>query len=266
MARYQESKPCSAVRDRESNSNPRVWLYRAKFIEQPPEDLPLIIGDYVHNLRSALDHLMAALSPSDRKRDVLFPIISNDIWTPNPDDGKEINRLTQLRRYDGIVNSIAPEANAIVTGLQPWFAPYEAKRHSLAILNALDNADKHYGLMNLSTRIVNPVTKLVVPGSENWLEERGEGGSIRDGGVLATFAIRPRDLKTYILNQQAVDHVIATLASGEADVNVEVTGCIRVGIALASGVGYIELPTALRELIDHVIRYVVEPLEPFIIP
>src|ERR1700719_482762 len=40
-----------------------------------PDDIPLIIGDAVHNLRSALDHLVTAIvQPSSVKRpDRLFP-------------------------------------------------------------------------------------------------------------------------------------------------------------------------------------------------
>src|SRR5437879_3905918 len=76
LLRYEADCPCVPVRDRQTNPNPRVWQYRAHFPKKPSPDLPFIIGDFVHNLRTALNYLAAALAPPERKSDwhLKFPI------------------------------------------------------------------------------------------------------------------------------------------------------------------------------------------------
>jgi hypothetical protein len=47
--------------------------------------LAIMIGDFFHNLRSAMDHIVAATVPPSRRRDAMFPIYYEDIWAKNAD-------------------------------------------------------------------------------------------------------------------------------------------------------------------------------------
>jgi len=112
------------------------------------------VGDVVHNLRSALDHLAFQLARGEsltpeQQRKVQFPIF---------DCEKDFRRKCYL-------GDIAPEHRKIIEKLQPyhglagrpdsWSGPYI---HQLALLRDLDNMDKH--------RILTPT--LAVPWSSEF--------------------------------------------------------------------------------------------------
>lgn len=94
----------------------------------------VIVGDYIHNLRSALDHLAWQLvlvsggKPSERTQ---FPIFMAE------PTGRAIGRWDQM--VAGMVEPVVAQ----IRDVQPYAAGDQAKQHTLAILNALSNIDKH---------------------------------------------------------------------------------------------------------------------------
>jgi hypothetical protein len=104
--------------------------------EFPPDAVwgPMI-GDVVHNLRSALDHLAwETARPGSRHssaHDIEFPIFFG-----HPDDNPKVRQ-----RLDRKLNHIRPEFHAVIERVQP----YEARNlhHPLWLLNRLWNVDKH---------------------------------------------------------------------------------------------------------------------------
>ena len=69
----------------------RGYIVRIAGSPRPPESLPLLIGDCVHNLRSALDHLMWQLVVANHKKPsnkTQFPVSvdSDDFWRRAGDD------------------------------------------------------------------------------------------------------------------------------------------------------------------------------------
>jgi hypothetical protein len=114
------------------------------------ERASLLFGDSIHNLRSALDHLVYALALAhkdgriEQPRRLAFPITDNeDNWR------REVYRLSE----------ISPEDRAIIE----WYQPYNAVSRAgqpvgsltlLGYLRDLDDWDKH--------RLLAPV---IVPGS-----------------------------------------------------------------------------------------------------
>ncbi len=108
------------------------YVFTVKVLRQPPARLGLILGDYIHNLRAALDHLVCQLArlsgPSDctttqfpiRKSSQLFDSVEPD-W---------------LRGVDA-------EHRAAIERKQPYYARERARDHALSIIEALDNFDKH---------------------------------------------------------------------------------------------------------------------------
>ena len=123
---------------------------------QPPmHELSAIIGDVVHNLRSALDHLIWQLTveaghtpppnpipkrgPGSEWRSIGFPIYVN----PYPPDhlGNLIPWATSKEPKS--LWGIGPRLRADLQALQPFNYGQDAPRKPLAVLEELWNIDKH---------------------------------------------------------------------------------------------------------------------------
>jgi hypothetical protein len=124
---YLESKPyaVSAKRDPES----RRLIYFVASVRPTPQRLSALLGDTIHNLRSALDHLVYQIvwvgtgkSPSSH---VYFPIADD-----------RTKYLEQRRRQ---LKGAQPAAVATLDALNP----YKGGNDELWQLHKLNNVDKH---------------------------------------------------------------------------------------------------------------------------
>jgi hypothetical protein len=113
---------------------------RVRFTIPPPTEFRLIIGDCLHNLRSALDNLVYELAvqytapnpiPEHKARELAFPIVHRAM---KPDKFK-----TKYRSRIGLLN---PRVQAIIEELQPYHRE-DSVSHPLWKLNRLSNIDKH---------------------------------------------------------------------------------------------------------------------------
>jgi hypothetical protein len=69
-------------------------------ITEPPDDqIAIVLGDLLFNVRSALDHIAVACAPPARKRQAGFPIYER------PDDEEQ-------RKFESMTRGVAPEAMA----------------------------------------------------------------------------------------------------------------------------------------------------------
>lgn len=99
-----------------------------------------VIGDCVHNLRSALDHLAHELvtlgggSPKAGRSGTQFPILDSLV---GPNGGP---RKVHIPTSSG---SVSPEVFAFIEGLQPYNRLNHPLDHPLWVLSELDNMDKH---------------------------------------------------------------------------------------------------------------------------
>lgn len=107
------------------------YVVRLEMREAPPIRLSILVGDLVHNLRSALDHLITQLvvlngeKPTNRNA---FPILME----PNP------GALSQQ------LNGVDPEIVSWIETIQPYNGGQEQKdRAPLPNLRRLSNEDKH---------------------------------------------------------------------------------------------------------------------------
>jgi len=114
--------------------------------ESPPLRFSVICGDTVHNLRSALDHLVWQLVLSEgRKRPGsrnFFPI-----YTDFDDFIREV-RSRKKKSRPGPLEGINPKGDAwtFIEDLQPYKRRelgMDPRAHQLAVLNRLSNTDKH---------------------------------------------------------------------------------------------------------------------------
>lgn len=138
----------------------KKWVVHVR--EEVPADFSAIIGDVIHNLRTALD-LMACelvrLNGGD-ERNVYFPFAESEI---------ALDEMVIRRRMD----RASPEALALIKSVKPYHGGNEALR----AVHDLDIIDKHQTLITAVTMTGTPH----IP----W-EQAMRVGPIRDG---ASFLI-----------------------------------------------------------------------------
>lgn len=100
----------------------------------------VLVGEIVHNLRSALDHIawqLALLGPNppDPKK-IKFPIFKvDDPWSQG--------------MIDANLTNVPDDAKQVIKTFQPYNAGNAAEAHALWILHSLWNTDKHQSVQDL---------------------------------------------------------------------------------------------------------------------
>jgi hypothetical protein len=112
------------------------YVFTIQVEREPPPRLGLLLGDFAHNLRSALDHLVCQLAllkgPTDCST-TQFPICG---------------RSQEFRNREGDwLKGVASGHRTTIENIQPYKSRSPSD-HALAILSWLDNIDKH--------RVVHP--------------------------------------------------------------------------------------------------------------
>lgn len=127
----EEGKPYE-VRS-EFRPNTSEYVFWIEVLRQPPVDFGLILGDFVHNLRAALDHLICQLArlanPKSTCARTQFPIAQSHARFQQlaPDHLKHVSDIHR----------------AAVESMQPYHSGTQAADHFLSVLARLDNVDKH---------------------------------------------------------------------------------------------------------------------------
>jgi hypothetical protein len=122
------------------DDGPKKYFY-CQVLRKPPSHLSLIIGDCLHNLRSALDNLAFELVLEHKQgplskgivRDSAFPILSVDI----EQDAETMKRFKRMTR------GMSPGARKAIEALQPYTRKKNFASHPLWQLNELSIRDKH---------------------------------------------------------------------------------------------------------------------------
>jgi hypothetical protein len=142
-------------------------IHRFEFTEEPPKDIPLIVGDILYNLRSGFDHLIGALVPRSQRSRVLFPIVTEPVWgIPwTHSENEELRRNRE--KWESLVKKIKhAEAVPILQGLQPLTSKrVPPMMHPLDILNKLSNKDRHQQLSVILAGLDQASVSLVMKGS-----------------------------------------------------------------------------------------------------
>ena len=214
------------------------WIERFQIREAPPLRWGVILGDCVHNLRSALDHLVCQLTlldggTMDDCAQTQFPIACKS-----------------ETQFEGMANHRIPclskKHRALVKKAQPYHAGDGAPSHPLAILRALSNADKH--------RILNPTFSVLKSDSSAILDRlpqmyQGDGPSpVESWWMLKRGSRLEHDAGWF--------RIVFDRAILAERVNVEMQGFLRVGIAF----GEMGLDA---DSYRHVAEYVLKIIEAF---
>ena len=133
------------------DTNTWEWIERFQIREEPPLRFGVMLGDCVHNLRSALDHLICQVTMLDGGT------LDDCAKTQFPIASKSEAQFDAMARSQ--IAGLSKWHRAMVKRAQPYHAGDEAWKHPLAILADFSNTDKH--------RLLNPTYSVVkgdVPG------------------------------------------------------------------------------------------------------
>ncbi len=181
---YLDGRPYEVVREPREGGNP---LLVCKVNQLPPLRLSVLLGDFLHNLRSSLDHLAWQL--------VLANGGTTDTGTSFPvfEKRRDFKKFKKNRETTtGVVGEVADEAADLIEGLQPYNnAAGPPREHPLWILSKLNNIDKHrqFNIAVLNTSEVVQADLLTADGTGiymtlQFLNEVGKNKPIEDGASV----------------------------------------------------------------------------------
>src|SRR5258708_22278191 len=107
-------------------------------VKQIPSEIPLIAGEVIQNLRSALDHVAYRLAGTKANQDTAFPIAKSKV---------------EYERKDGLrsrrTKGMSAAAIAAIDAVQPYGGGNDVLWH----LNALNNIDKHRLILTVGSAV-----------------------------------------------------------------------------------------------------------------
>lgn len=150
----------------------KAFIYRGNPRQLHPS-ISLIVGDAIHNWRSALDHLAWSLVEANGNtptRGTAFPII---------DDPARYKRSFKRQ-----TKGMSGEATTMLTKEQPCCGPRSLRKGYLALLAELDNVDKHRHLYVTITATDGGLFSEPLP-LDIFTQGFIHSGPIHDGTLLA---------------------------------------------------------------------------------
>ena len=208
------------------------WSYTAHSDLVIDPMLAVIIGEFLYDLRSALDHIAAANVPAERIGVSQFPIFTEDIWQPVPDATDAGRVKGQRGQWNRWTTGMPPAIVNLIKDMQPYqnASKYSSNpdNHALAILNEYQNADKHRELNITSLLIDDPRATVTWPtGHRDEIDYRNATPEmlLREGG---------------------------TCFDSDVPVKVDLNGTVRIAMARSSDTDHRELPRSLVEIFDTV--------------
>ena len=199
-----DRRPYPVIETHRTECKKPRWVYCLDLDAiEPDETFGLIYGDFLFNVRSALDHLMVALVPKKHKSRAQFPIFTNDPLATNDTNGCYLN-ADAASKWCLWTRGLPRDCVAALQALQPYDPAggltKPSELHAVAVLGALQNADKHRNL-------VEPLVALREP-------------QITTDGIA-------EDLPSHRLKNRAV------LESSHRQMQVEIEGSAFVGVESA---------------------------------
>ena len=201
--------------------------------EEPPSHLGLIIGDWAHNLRSALDYLMYELVRLDHGqplRGTQFPICRQfaDYQAFRRKEDKSGKRTCFMRVLEF-------SHRRAINRAQPYRRRDGADTHPLAILRAISNRDKH--------RLLHTAVFATQPGEGTAVTPKQD--------VERIVSVTP----CYGLVDKSAEILEVVYISHGPDPGVNVKDDIKLDIAFDNGLPVVE---TLREVTEYVFAVVSE--------
>jgi len=217
-----------------------------------------MLGDFFHNLRSALDHVVVASIPKAKQSESTgYPFTSTDLWRAHPNPQVMANLTKARDDFERRISGIDPRARAFIISSQPYHLGKAAERSTLGLISRIDNADKHRQLAAVGGGIRRVSAGFTM---------RGLAASVRrDMGFGVSSFAKDDTLVGWQLPKSALA-VEPPLKPSEVDMKFRGAAVIFIKIA-TGGKGrdtyfplYLTINTARQE-----IRRVLKALEPYTI-
>lgn len=145
IERWREDHPHEFIHDQESDPGWTVLTVRIR--QPPPVELGVILGEYVHDIRSALDHLVWQLVIVNGA----IPGRYNEFPIARTESNFVKKAITGTRERPGMLTGVAENAIEVIRRHQPYKGGNDAPSHPLAILQDLWNTDKHQTIAQVVT-------------------------------------------------------------------------------------------------------------------
>lgn len=189
------------------------WIERFQVREPPPLRFGVVLGDCLHNLRSALDHLICQLTLLDGGT------MADCTKTQYPIASESEEQFEGMANYR--IPKLSKRHRAMVKQTQPYRAGDGAFAHPLSILAELSNTDKH--------RVLNPTFSVM----------KSDAASVLGGIVDHYQGDGPDPAKSWRMldSGSRLEHGTAWLRVGfDREIlterpSVEVGGLLRTGLA-----------------------------------
>lgn len=239
--RYRDTAPYELKGIPQSDPRASKGLFTLHVRKQPGPELAVIIGDFLFNLRSALDHLAVAIAPRSRSTTASFPMLTSDPWGIDPTTGELMERHINARMsFKRATQGMPREAIEIIKAVQPYKGPRESDLHALGFISSYNNIDKHQELLTINRAIRDPAMYIKMAD--------GSGLTILASGTFADGAEIPGELAD---------------VRGQTFVPDVRHGVVEIAVRRRSGPGQFLVPDSLSVLPETVLETCVVPLEPF---
>lgn len=140
MSAFMAARPLKAVHEAVPTNPNFVWF---NLTREAPQVIPAIIGDVIHNLRSALDVMMCDMVRLETGQDDV-----SGVYFPFASDAVELEKMIIKRRVH--------LAGQHVVDLVRSFAPYKGGNLALRRIHDLDIVDKHTSIIQVACMFTYP--------------------------------------------------------------------------------------------------------------
>jgi hypothetical protein len=267
---YSQRHPYRIRWERKPKRDAREWRCVLEITEKPDLELAVIIGDVIHNIRSALDHLAVAIAPSKRGSKASFPIATSDPWaTKSPWHWWGICKDKPWKSFEKATRDMPKGAIAIIKQLQPYaswtpepnvlyFFPEEPgtntvvaesaspETHFLSVLSRLDNVDKHRDLIAIDGGPMRSMLTLSMTGGDAFIPWKKD--------VLVPY------VNGTVVHEMTFDRPIA---QPDTEMEMHIDGTLHVVVNIGGPERYADVITVLRAFTIALPRVVFGALEPF---
>ena len=228
VARYVGRHPYKATRLDDGDPKAQYGRWILTITEKPPDQIAIVLGDVLTNIRASLDHIATALAPGEDRN---FPLVAD----PQPEGGIKFTKA---------VKGMPSAAIAIIEELQPYnFISARAADGSPQVsamreLTRLVNADKHDGLIPIATSVAHAWSLGVAVGEI-------------DGVVMGGVVNRGFYAELHDEGHAVADFKWGPLPPGhEMQVHIHGTPRISVDFVKEPGIGNAELLSVVRLVLD----------------
>lgn len=265
VAVYENRHMYSCVRDVDTDPNPRHFMFRAHLVQHPDDDLTLAVGDFVVNLRSALDHLVHELrGGGKRDTDSSFPIREFDMWEEDPATGRHIKGSDKERaKFLACLPGVPPPAIEAIKGYQPRNRVMKGKFPLFPFMSSIANADKHGDIFQVQVRLAD-VSVITTIGPYKYV---GEYGGMLEPNAMVLSARARHDWisKAFpVASRDEREQLVRILCQPEPEVQVEVQGTPHISLPIPGRKTFAQIPDIFDRLIGDIEGVIVPELETFI--